>query len=84
VIDQALRAQLAPSLDRVADRLAARDVPALGVTAAGLLAGLGACVAVAESAWALALVLWSSSGRVELRPWRPSVPASLGTSQHRG
>jgi len=58
VIDQALRAQLAPSLDRVADRLAARDVPALGVTAAGLLAGLGACVAIAESAWALALVLW--------------------------
>jgi len=58
VIDQALRAQLAPSLDRVADRLAARDVPALGVTAAGLLAGLAACVAIAESAWALALVLW--------------------------
>ncbi len=58
MIDQALRAQLAPSLDRVANRLAARDVPALGVTAAGLLAGLGACVAVAESAWALALVLW--------------------------
>jgi len=58
VIDQALRAQLAPSLDRVADRLAARDVPALGLTAAALLAGLGACVAIAESAWALALVLW--------------------------
>jgi len=58
VIDQALRAQLAPSLDRVAAKLAARDVPALAVTAAGLLAGLGACVAVAESAWAVALILW--------------------------
>ncbi len=58
MIDQALRAQLAPSLDRVADRLAARRVPALGVTAAGLIVGLGASVAIAESAWALALVLW--------------------------
>ncbi len=58
MIDQTLRAQLAPSLDRVATRLAARDVGALGVTAAGLLAGLGACVAIAESAWAFALVLW--------------------------
>lgn len=58
MIDQALRARLGPSLDRVAGRLAGRDVPALGVTAAGLLAGLGACVAIAESAWALALVLW--------------------------
>jgi len=56
VIDQALRARLAPSLDRVAGRLAARDVLALAVTAAGLLAGLGACVAAAESAWALALI----------------------------
>lgn len=58
MIDQALRARLAPSLDRVASRFAVRDVPALRVTAAGLLAGLGACVAIAESAWVLALVLW--------------------------
>ncbi len=58
MIDQALRAQLTPALDRVAARLAARGVPALAVTAAGLVAGLGACVAIAESAWAIALMLW--------------------------
>lgn len=58
MIDQVLRARLRPSLDRVAETLAAREVPPLEVTGVGLLAGLGACVCVATSAYGAALGLW--------------------------
>lgn len=58
MIDQPLRARLAPGLDRVAWRLSALGVPAGGLTALGLLAGVGACVAAATSSWDAALVLW--------------------------
>lgn len=58
MIDQHLRARLGPSLDRVACRLPALGVSAGGLTALGLLAGIGACVAAATSSWDAALVLW--------------------------
>jgi phosphatidylglycerophosphate synthase len=58
VLDTALRARLAPGLDRAAASLDARGVRPGTVTAAGLVVGLGACVAAAFSAWPLALALW--------------------------
>jgi phosphatidylglycerophosphate synthase len=58
VIDQVVRARLGPSLDWAAGELDARRVRPAWLTAAGLGAGAGACVAAAESAWAVALVLW--------------------------
>jgi phosphatidylglycerophosphate synthase len=58
MIDQPIRARLAPTLDRAAGSLQARHVPPGLLTAVGLLAGLGACVAAARSAWTAALVLW--------------------------
>ncbi len=58
MIDRPLRARLGPSLDRVASRLSGLGVSAGVLTALGLLAGLGACVAAATSSWAVALVLW--------------------------
>ncbi|MGA8209906.1 MAG: CDP-alcohol phosphatidyltransferase family protein, partial [Nocardioidaceae bacterium] len=38
--------------------LARRGVPAVAVTGAGWFAGVGACMAAANQAWAVALVLW--------------------------
>jgi len=58
VIDRPLRARLAPGLERVASRLLARGVSAGGLTALGLLAGIGACAAAATSSWDVALALW--------------------------
>ncbi|MGD9736687.1 MAG: CDP-alcohol phosphatidyltransferase family protein [Solirubrobacterales bacterium] len=58
MLDQATRARLAPALDRGAEALDRIGVRAGWLTAAGLLVGIGACVAAASSHWALALVLW--------------------------
>lgn len=58
MIDRPLRARLGPNLDRVASRLSGFGVAAGGLTALGLLAGIGACVAAATSSWVVALVLW--------------------------
>jgi phosphatidylglycerophosphate synthase len=58
VIDRQLRARLAPALEPVAQLAAARGVRAGAVTAAGLVVGIGACVAAALALWPLALALW--------------------------
>ena len=58
MLDTALRARLAPSLDRAAARLDARGVRPGALTALGLAVGLGACAAAALAAWPLALGLW--------------------------
>ncbi len=58
MLDGPLRARYAPTLQLLADRLAARGVRPLAVTAAGLGVGLGACVAAALGAWWAALALW--------------------------
>lgn len=58
MLDQALRARLRPSLDRAAGRLAARGISPGALTGAGLVSGVGACVAAATASWAAALGLW--------------------------
>lgn len=58
MLDQATRARLAPALDRGAELLDRAGVRAGALTAAGLVVGVGACVAAASSQWGLALVLW--------------------------
>jgi len=58
MLDARVRAIYGPSLDRLAARVAARGVSPGAVTAAALLAGIGACVAAALGAWAPALALW--------------------------
>ncbi len=58
MLDTAVRARLAPLLDRVAEGLDARGVAPGAVTATALVVGVGACVAAALSLWPVALVLW--------------------------
>ena len=58
MLDSALRARLAPSLDRVAGRLEGAGVRPGAVTAVGLAVGIGACVAAALAAWPVALAAW--------------------------
>lgn len=58
MLDTAVRARLAPGLDRAAGALDRRGVSPGAVTAAGLAVGLGACVAAALAQWPLALLLW--------------------------
>ncbi len=58
MLDSALRAQLAPSLDRVAGRLEEAGVRPAGVTGVGLVVGIGACLAAALAVWPVALVAW--------------------------
>jgi phosphatidylglycerophosphate synthase len=58
MLDAALRARLAPTLEAAARPLAARGVRASTVTAAGFVVGVGACVAAALALWPVALVLW--------------------------
>ncbi len=58
MLDQALRARLGPSLDRAAGGLAARGISPGALTGAGLVAGVGACVAAATASWTAALGLW--------------------------
>jgi phosphatidylglycerophosphate synthase len=58
MLDQVVRARLAPGLDRAAVQLRRVGCSPHGLTAVGLVAGLGACVAVASGHTAVALVLW--------------------------
>lgn len=58
MLDAPFRARLAPALDGTARRLAASGLRAGTITAAGLVVGVGACVAAAFAAWPLALALW--------------------------
>ena len=58
MLDSVLRAQLAPSLDRVAGRLEEAGVRPAAVTAVGLAVGIGACVAAALAVWPVALAAW--------------------------
>jgi phosphatidylglycerophosphate synthase len=58
VLDAPVRRALAPTLDRAARRLAAWGVRPGALTAAGWLAGVGACAAAGLRLWPLALALW--------------------------
>ena len=58
MLDQAIRARLGPGLDHLARRISPTGVSPTALTAAGLLAGLGACVSVALASWWVALGLW--------------------------
>lgn len=53
-----MRALLAPGLDAAGRRLAAAGVRPAALTAAGWVAGAGACAATAFRAWPVALALW--------------------------
>ncbi len=61
MLDERVRRWIAPPLDRFGATLADAGVPPLALTGAGFAAGLGACVAVTQQAWTLALVLWLSN-----------------------
>ena len=58
MLDTHVRRVLAPPLDAVGTRLADAGVPPLALTAAGWVAGVGACLAVVAHAWLPALALW--------------------------
>ncbi|MDP9377591.1 MAG: CDP-alcohol phosphatidyltransferase family protein [Actinomycetota bacterium] len=58
MLDSALRARLAPSLDSVAGRLETAGVRPAAVTAVGLAIGVAACVAAALGVWHVALAAW--------------------------
>ena len=65
MLDRQLRARLAPALEPVARRASGRGVRAGAVTAAGLVVGIGACVAAAVALWPLALVLWLANRLID-------------------
>ena len=65
MLDRQLRARLAPALEPVARRASGRGVRAGTVTAAGLIVGIGACVAAAVALWPLALVLWLANRLID-------------------
>lgn len=58
MLDARARRVLSPGLDAAGRRLADLGIPALAVTAAGWVVGVGACCAVVAHAWPLALALW--------------------------
>ncbi len=58
MLDTAARRLTGPPLDRAAKNIAAAGVSPTAITAAGWVAGVGACVAVTRGAWTVALVLW--------------------------
>jgi phosphatidylglycerophosphate synthase len=58
MLDRQMRQMLAPVLTRAGAKLAAAGVPASALTAAGWIAGAGACAATAAAAWPAALGLW--------------------------
>ena len=58
MLDTPVRRRITPMLDRAAQAPGVRALSPGAVTAIGLLVGIGACVAAALGAWALALVLW--------------------------
>jgi phosphatidylglycerophosphate synthase len=65
VLDRQLRAWLAPALEPVARQASGRGVRAATVTAAGLVVGIGACVAASVALWPLALVLWLANRLID-------------------
>jgi phosphatidylglycerophosphate synthase len=65
VLDRQLRARLAPALEPVARRASGRGVRAGTITAAGLVVGIGACVAASVALWPLALVLWLANRLID-------------------
>ncbi|MEP6631566.1 MAG: CDP-alcohol phosphatidyltransferase family protein [Lapillicoccus sp.] len=58
MFDARARRLLAPALEATGSRLAGAGIPPLALTGLGWAAGMGACVAVAQRAWTLGLVLW--------------------------
>ncbi len=58
MLDQAIRARLRPGLDHLAGQISTSGVSPAALTAAGLLAGLGACISLATAAPWVALGLW--------------------------
>jgi phosphatidylglycerophosphate synthase len=58
MLDTRMRALLSPVLEAAGRRLAAAGVPPVALTAAGWVAGAGACAATALGAWPVALGLW--------------------------
>jgi phosphatidylglycerophosphate synthase len=58
MLDTPVRRRITPLLDRAAQAPGLRALTPGAVTAAGLLVGIGACIAAALGAWAFALVLW--------------------------
>ena len=58
MLDSALRARLAPSLDAVARRLEQAGVRPAAITVAGLAVGVAACVSAALGQWGPALAAW--------------------------
>ncbi len=65
MFDAALRRAYAPLVARTADGLHRRAVPAAGLTAGGLVLGLGAAGSAALGWWWLALGLWLASRVVD-------------------
>jgi phosphatidylglycerophosphate synthase len=61
MLDRQMRQMLAPVLTAAGTKLAAAGVPASALTAAGWIAGTGACAATAAAAWPAALGLWLAS-----------------------
>lgn len=58
MLDQRARRLLSPALDGVGTRVAEAGIPAWAVTGFGWVAGVGACLAVANHLWLLGLALW--------------------------
>ncbi|HEX9033179.1 MAG TPA: CDP-alcohol phosphatidyltransferase family protein [Streptosporangiaceae bacterium] len=58
MLDTRMRALTAPALNAAGARLARAGIPPVGITAAGWLAGVGACLAAGLRAWPAALGLW--------------------------
>lgn len=58
MLDARARALTAPTLDRLAARIASKGVRPLTLTSLGWLAGIGACFAIVSGSWTTALVLW--------------------------
>ena len=81
MLDAPARRALAPMLDHAARGLAAWGVRPGALTAAGWLAGAGACAAAAARLWPLALGLWLSN---RLLDGLDGPVARLGSPTERG
>jgi phosphatidylglycerophosphate synthase len=81
MLDAPARRALAPMLDRAARSLAGWGIRPGALTAAGWLAGVGACAAAALRLWLLALVLWLAN---RLLDGLDGPVARLGSPTERG